>query len=53
MKANTTKREVKIELWEGGFYWIIDAKTGEEIDGDKRKYVVKCMCKRWGFKIIS
>jgi hypothetical protein len=49
----TEKKEVRVELWEGGYYWIIDVKTGENIDGDKRKYIVKDMCKRWGFKIVK
>lgn len=52
MKKNI-KKQVKIEKWENGFYWIIDVLTGENIDGDKRKYVVKYMCKRWGFEIIN
>ena len=48
-----TNRTVKIEKWENGNYWIIDVKTGENIDGDKRKYVVLDMCKRWGYKIVK
>jgi hypothetical protein len=41
----------KIVKYENGFYWLIDLKTGEAIDGDKRKYVVKDMAKRWGYTI--
>lgn len=41
----------KIVKYENGFYWLIDTKTNEAIDGDKRKYVVKNMAKRWGYTL--
>ena len=46
-------RIVKIIKIESGYYWIIDAITGEWIDGDKRKYVCLDMCKRWKYKLIK
>jgi hypothetical protein len=42
---------------ESGNYWLISInKKGdyyEEIDGDRRIYVVKDMAKRWGYKLVS
>jgi hypothetical protein len=46
-------KTVKIIKIETGFYWIIDAKSEEWIDGSSRKYVVLDMCKRWGYKIVK
>jgi hypothetical protein len=56
MKKQTTSETIKtakIAKWENGIYWLIDVKTDEPIDGDKRLYVVKDMAKRWGFKVIK
>jgi len=49
----TKKLEVNVEKWEGGFWWLVDANTDEPIDGDKRKYVVLDMAKRWNMKIVN
>lgn len=53
LNENTNKRQVYLEKWQGGFWWLVDAQTGEPIDGDKRKYVVLNMAKRWNMKIIK
>jgi len=50
-------RTVYLERWEGSesvkyWYWLVDAKTGEPIDGDRRRYVAVEMAQRWGLKII-
>lgn len=46
-------KEVTLERWEGGYWWLVDAKTNEPIDGDRRKYVAKDMAKRWGYIITK
>jgi hypothetical protein len=53
MKTETNIKTVKIIKWENGTYWLIDTKTDEPIDGDRRLYVVKEMAKRWGYQVIK
>ena len=48
-----TKTQVKLERWENGIWWLVDAITDKPIDGDRRKYVVLDMAKRWNYKIIK
>jgi hypothetical protein len=52
MTKVTESKTAYIEKWDGGFYWLIDAKTEEGIDGDSRKRVVVDMAKRWGYTIV-
>ena len=49
------KKEGYITKFENGYYWLIGEVDGEieNIDGDKRLYVVKDMAKRWGYKLIT
>jgi hypothetical protein len=49
------KKEGYITKFENGFYWLIGVVDGEieNIDGDKKLYVVKDMAKRWGYKLIT
>lgn len=35
------------------FYWIIDTKTGEQIDGFSKKYQAVDAIKRWGLVRID
>ena len=45
-----------IKKYENGFYWLYtinDKGENEQIDGDRRLYVVKDMAKRWGYKLVS
>lgn len=51
--TNAIQRKVRLEKWEGGFWWLVDAKTEEEIDGHKYKYIVLDMAKRWNYKIVQ
>ena len=50
---DNTKTQVKLERWENGIWWLVDAITDTPIDGDRRKYVVLDMAKRWNYKIIE
>ncbi len=47
------KRQVIIKQYENGIWWIHDSVDDTQIDGDRRKYVVIDMCKRWNFEIIK
>ena len=46
-------KEVYIEKWESGFYWIVDAKTGEGIDGFRMKYQAVDYCEQQEMKVIK
>ena len=57
IKAMEPAKEVYLERWEGSesvkyWYWLVDAKTEEPIDGSSKRYVALDMANRWGLKII-
>ena len=51
MKNN--KLQVRLERWENGIWWLVNNSNDEPIDGDRRKYVVLNMVKRWNYKIVE
>lgn len=53
MNKKSNKIQVLLERWENGFWWLVDVITNEPIDGDRRKYVVLDMAKRWNYEIIK
>lgn len=52
-ESSNTRRNVIIKQYENKVWWIHDAETDEQLDGDKRKRVIQDMAKRWGYKILK
>lgn len=45
---------VRLEKWivgEKSFYWIIEDKNGNPIDGFSKKYMALNAIKRWGYRL--
>jgi hypothetical protein len=54
-RRNENGKKAYIKKNENGIFWLYENNNGvwEQVDGDRRLFVVKEMAKNWNYKIIK